>query len=124
MVALLIDVLLIAIVVNFIDHRGNLELVALAIYGAVMWKLRGSTVGGIIFDLRVVRIDGRPVDWETAIVRALGCFLSMVVAGLGSSGSPSTRASRRGTTRSPGRRWCACRRGCRWCEHKSPSEGR
>ncbi len=83
MVALLIDVLLIAIVVNFIDHRGNFELVALAIYGAVMWKLRGSTVGGIIFDLRVVRIDGRPVDWETAIVRALGCFLSMVVAGLG-----------------------------------------
>lgn len=83
MAALLIDVLLIAILVNVIDHRGNLEFVALAIYGAVMWKLRGSTVGGIIFDLRVVRIDGRPVDWETAIVRALACFLSLVVAGLG-----------------------------------------
>jgi uncharacterized RDD family membrane protein YckC len=55
----------------------------LAAYGAVMWKLRGSTVGGIVFDLKVVRLDGRPVDWETAIVRALGCFLSLAVAGLG-----------------------------------------
>ncbi len=83
MVALLIDVLLVSILLNFVGHRGNLELVALAIYGAVMWKLRSSTVGGIIFDLRVVRVDGRPVDWETAIVRALSCFLSLVVAGLG-----------------------------------------
>jgi len=49
----------------------------------VMWKLRGSTVGGIVFDLRVVRVDGRPLDWETAIIRALGCFLSLAVAGLG-----------------------------------------
>ena len=55
----------------------------LAAYGAVMWKLRGSTVGGIVFDLRVVRLDGRAVDWETAIIRALSCFLSLAVAGLG-----------------------------------------
>jgi uncharacterized RDD family membrane protein YckC len=48
-----------------------------------MWKLRGSTVGGIIFDLQVVRLDGRALDWETAIIRALGCFLSLAVAGLG-----------------------------------------
>jgi len=36
-----------------------------------------------VFDLRVVRLDGRAVDWETAIIRALGCFLSLAVAGLG-----------------------------------------
>ena len=64
-------------------HGSHLHLVALATYGAVMWKLRGSTVGGIVFHLQVVRIDGRDVDWETAIVRALGCFLSLAVAGLG-----------------------------------------
>jgi uncharacterized RDD family membrane protein YckC len=57
--------------------------VVLAVYGAVMWKTRGSTIGGSVFDLRVVRLDGRPIDWETAIVRALSCFLSMVVVGLG-----------------------------------------
>jgi len=62
---------------------GNFHLVILAIYGAVMWKLRGATVGGIVFDLHVVRLDGRPIDWETAIVRALGCFLSLFVVFLG-----------------------------------------
>jgi uncharacterized RDD family membrane protein YckC len=48
-----------------------------------MWKLKGTTVGGIVFGLKVARLDGRPVDWATAIVRALGCFLSMVIVGLG-----------------------------------------
>jgi uncharacterized RDD family membrane protein YckC len=62
---------------------GDFHIVVLAVYGAVMWKLRGTTVGGIVFDLHVVRLDGRPLDWETAIVRALGCFLSLAIAGLG-----------------------------------------
>ena len=79
--ALLIDTLLIGFVTSLVSH--DLELFALAVYGAVMWKTRGATVGGIVFDLHVVRQDGRPVDWETAIVRALGCFLSLAVAGLG-----------------------------------------
>lgn len=80
MVALFIDAVLIAILVNWIDH---LMLVALAGYGALMWKLKGATIGGIIFQLRVVRTDGRDIEWETAIVRALSCFLSLVPAGLG-----------------------------------------
>jgi uncharacterized RDD family membrane protein YckC len=33
--------------------------------------------------LQVVRLDGREIDWATAIVRALGCFLSLAAAGLG-----------------------------------------
>jgi uncharacterized RDD family membrane protein YckC len=33
--------------------------------------------------LKVVRRDGRPLDWPTAVVRALGCFPSLMVAGLG-----------------------------------------
>jgi uncharacterized RDD family membrane protein YckC len=48
-----------------------------------MWKLRGATIGGIVFDLQVVRQDGQPIDWVTAIVRALSCFLSLAPAGLG-----------------------------------------
>jgi uncharacterized RDD family membrane protein YckC len=58
-------------------------LLLLATYGAIMWKLKGTTVGGIVCDLKVVRIGGGPLDWGTAVVRALGCFLSLVVAGLG-----------------------------------------
>jgi uncharacterized RDD family membrane protein YckC len=58
-------------------------LITLAIYGAVRWKLKGTTIGGVLCGLQVVRLDGRPVDWGTSIVRALSCFLSLVVLGLG-----------------------------------------
>jgi uncharacterized RDD family membrane protein YckC/cytoskeletal protein CcmA (bactofilin family) len=83
MAALFLDVLLVGFVMSALHHVFQLQLLVLAVYGAIMWKLRGSTVGGIVFDLQVVRLDGRDVDWETAIVRALGCFLSLAVAGLG-----------------------------------------
>lgn len=82
MIALLLDAILIGFLMSVL-HIQHLELLALAAYGAVMWKTRGTTIGGIVLDLRVVRLDGREIDWETAIVRALGCFLSLVVAGLG-----------------------------------------
>jgi uncharacterized RDD family membrane protein YckC len=81
--ALLLDALLVGFLLSVLHHGNHLELLALAVYGAVMWKLRGSTIGGIVFDLRVVRLDGREIDWETAIVRALSCFLSLAIAGLG-----------------------------------------
>ena len=82
--ALLIDALLIGIVLGMLwHHSSRLELLTLAAYGAVMWKIKGTTIGGIVFGLKVVRVDGRPVDWATAIVRALGCFLSLAIMGLG-----------------------------------------
>jgi uncharacterized RDD family membrane protein YckC len=90
MVALLIDVLLIGVFMHITgsffwghDHSSDGFLLLLAIYGALMWKLRGTTVGGIAMDHRVVRLDGRPIEWETAIVRALSCFLSILAVGLG-----------------------------------------
>jgi uncharacterized RDD family membrane protein YckC len=83
MAALLLDVLLVGFVMTLLHPFGNFHIMVLAIYGAVMWKLRGTTVGGIVCDLHVVRLDGRPLDWETAIVRALGCFLSLFVVFLG-----------------------------------------
>ncbi|MFT3906123.1 MAG: RDD family protein [Steroidobacteraceae bacterium] len=87
MAALAIDLVLVSVVLRLVlpdgwhSMRGTLLL--LAVYGAVMWKLRGATVGGIICNLQVVRIDGRELDWATAAVRSLGCFLSLVVAFLG-----------------------------------------
>ncbi len=84
MLALLIDVVLVGFVLSMIGHHGtDGMLLVLAGYGAIMWKLKGTTVGGIICHLQVVRIDGQPVTWETAILRALGCFLSLVAAGFG-----------------------------------------
>ncbi|AWI09773.1 RDD family protein [Ereboglobus luteus] len=80
--ALLIDFVLIAIVAN-VCHMGVLMLPLFAVYCVVMWALRGTTIGGIICGLKVVRLDGRRVDWVTAIVRALGGFISVAPAGLG-----------------------------------------
>ena len=81
--ALLLDAALIGILLHQVYGGANLDLLVLAAYGAVMWKLKASTIGGIICGLKVVRLDGRPIDWPTAIVRALSCFLSLVVVGLG-----------------------------------------
>lgn len=87
MAALLLDIILIAIVGHLLPFGhgdgSHLSLLLLAIYGAVMWKYKGTTIGGIICHLRVVRLDGRAIDWATAAARALGCFLSLAVAGLG-----------------------------------------
>jgi uncharacterized RDD family membrane protein YckC len=83
MAALLLDVILVAVVLHFIDVSGDLFLIFLAAYGAVMWKLRGSTVGGIVCNLAVVRHDGREMDWGTSFVRALSSFLSLIAVGLG-----------------------------------------
>jgi uncharacterized RDD family membrane protein YckC len=80
---LLIDLVLVGLLFGW-SHTGNEpELILLALYGAVMWKLKGATIGGLIFGLRVVRADGREIDWPTAIVRALGCFVSLAAIGLG-----------------------------------------
>jgi uncharacterized RDD family membrane protein YckC len=92
MAALLLDVILVAIISSFLSNLFPLSshvrlradlLPMLAVYGAVMWKLKATTIGGIVLGLKVVRLDDRPIDWGTAIVRALSCFLSLVVVGLG-----------------------------------------
>ena len=83
MVALFIDLVLVSVLVHIVLDSGKAHLLLLAAYGAVMWKFKGATLGGMIFHLHVVRLDGRPMDWSTSIVRALGCFLSLFVAFLG-----------------------------------------
>ncbi len=47
------------------------------------WLWRGTTVGGIVFNLKVVRLDGRAMDPATALVRTLVAFLSVFAMGLG-----------------------------------------
>jgi uncharacterized RDD family membrane protein YckC len=49
----------------------------------VLWALKGTTIGGIVCGLKIVRLDDRKVDWMVAVVRGLAGFLSLAVAGLG-----------------------------------------
>jgi len=79
-----IDGVLVGIALGLLPHfiRGNF-LMVYATYCVIMWALKSTTVGGIVCGLKVVRLDDRPVDWITAIVRALAGFLSLFAAGLG-----------------------------------------
>jgi uncharacterized RDD family membrane protein YckC len=85
--AMAIDAALVGVASEFLtkplDHSAGFFLFLLAAYAAVMWKVKGTTVGGLICHLQVVRVDGRPIDWPTAIVRALGCYVSLIPLGLG-----------------------------------------
>ena len=82
MAAIFIDLILVAMICGP-TGAGAFTLPALAAYGAVMWKIKGTTIGGIVCGLRVVRLDDRSLDWPTVVARALGCFLSLVVFALG-----------------------------------------
>ncbi|MEY4938976.1 MAG: hypothetical protein RIQ93_711 [Verrucomicrobiota bacterium] len=81
--ALLLDVVLLGLIAALLTGGPQLALLGVAAYAAVLWKLKGTTIGGTVCGLKVVRLDDRPIDWGTAVVRVLGCFLSLAVAGLG-----------------------------------------
>ncbi len=84
--AVVLDAILIGMVCGFLSNMWSGFGVFpfwFATYGAVMWATKGTTIGGIICSLKVVRLDDRPLDWGVAIVRTLGGFLSLFVAGLG-----------------------------------------
>jgi uncharacterized RDD family membrane protein YckC/cytoskeletal protein CcmA (bactofilin family) len=81
-----LDFLMIAValgMMGLLENGPGLLFLGVATYCAVMWKLKGTTIGGVICGLKVVRLDDRPVDWGVAIVRALSAFLSLFAAGLG-----------------------------------------
>lgn len=81
--AMWLDLFLLGILATFATQNGSLASFGIAAYTALMWKLKGTTIGGIICNLKVVRLDGREIDWTTAIVRSLACFLSLAALGLG-----------------------------------------
>ncbi|WP_404424538.1 RDD family protein [Nibricoccus sp. IMCC34717] len=77
-----IDIIVVAIALSAL-HLGGFGVLAFTTYCVVLWVLRGATIGGIICGIRVVRLDGQPLDWVSGIVRALGAFVSLAVFGLG-----------------------------------------
>jgi uncharacterized RDD family membrane protein YckC len=86
LLATLLDLALVGIVLGIfplLRHGGGGFPLWIAVYSIVMWATKGTTIGGIICGLRVVRLDDRPVEWSVAVIRGLGAFLSLAVAGLG-----------------------------------------
>lgn len=52
-------------------------------YHIVLWATKGTTVGGLVMRIKVVREDGRPVTTGVAVVRALAGLVSALALFLG-----------------------------------------
>ncbi len=52
-------------------------------YYAGTWMLWGKTIGGTIFDVRVVPAHTRAMSLKSATLRWLGLYLSLATAGIG-----------------------------------------
>jgi uncharacterized RDD family membrane protein YckC len=60
-----------------------IQTVAGALYAMVGWVRFGRTVGGAIVGLRLVRVDGQPVTYGTALIRYLMIFVSFAALCIG-----------------------------------------
>lgn len=78
MSASFLDVIIVAILSAFVGGLPLGFLVALA-YFAGMWTWKGTTIGGIVLNLKVVRLDAQPVTFAVALVRGLASALSVIV---------------------------------------------
>jgi uncharacterized RDD family membrane protein YckC len=85
--AFVLDVILVVIAAQILDlnrhdHDSTVFVLLLA-YHIGFWTWKGTTVGGIICQLRVVRVDGAPLRFADALVRGLSSIFSLAVLGLG-----------------------------------------
>jgi uncharacterized RDD family membrane protein YckC len=83
--AAFLDVVLVGVVSGLANAAGGPSwgpLIALA-YFAGMWTWKGTTVGGIVLNLKVVRLDGSPMTFAAALVRGLAAAFSVIVFFLG-----------------------------------------
>ena len=81
--ATILDLALVGMVMAAVFHRSRWFLLAWVVYHIVLWSWRGTTVGGIVFGLKLVRTDGQPMNFAVALVRLLGAFFSAAALGLG-----------------------------------------
>lgn len=62
---------------------GPFAVVLLVAYYVAMWTWKGTSIGGIVLGLKVVRTDGSPVNFAVALVRSLSSIFSTLVLFLG-----------------------------------------
>jgi uncharacterized RDD family membrane protein YckC len=82
--ATLLDFCLVGAVSAVLSHLiPPIFLLAWIAYHVGMWTWRGTTIGGIVMGIKVVRQDGRPLDFAVALVRSLASVFSALVLFLG-----------------------------------------
>jgi uncharacterized RDD family membrane protein YckC len=83
--AFAIDCVLIGIGVLLFDlsrHDGAFPLMLLA-YHVAFWAWKGTTLGGVVVGLQIVRLDGSPLRPQDAVIRVLCAVLSVATLGIG-----------------------------------------
>jgi uncharacterized RDD family membrane protein YckC len=83
--AFALDVILVLLAYQILDlfRRDSAFFALLLAYHVGFWTWKGTTAGGIICQLRVVRMDSRPLAFADALVRGLAGIFSLAVFGLG-----------------------------------------
>lgn len=88
--ALVLDAIAIGILAQIfnLDHDfdfpiGRVMVLLALIYHVGFWTWRGTTLGGMICQLRVVRVDSKRLEFPESLVRGLTGVFSLAVAGLG-----------------------------------------
>ena len=82
MAAAFLDIVIVGVLSAIVGGLPLGFIVALA-YFVGMWTWKGTTIGGIILKLQVVRTDGAPLTFVVALVRGLAATLSVFVFFLG-----------------------------------------
>jgi uncharacterized RDD family membrane protein YckC len=78
--ATLLDFLLLMLLLRMADKW---FLVIWAAYHVGMWAWKGTTIGGIVMRLKILRLDGQPVDIGVALVRCLSSVFSAAALFIG-----------------------------------------
>lgn len=83
--AFVLDVILVLIAQQLLDltRRDSAIFLLLLAYHIGFWTWKGTTVGGIICQLRLVRVDGARLRFVDALVRGLSSIFSLAVLGIG-----------------------------------------
>jgi uncharacterized RDD family membrane protein YckC len=83
--AFVLDVILVVIAQRLLEltNRDSEFFLLLLAYHIGFWTWKSTTVGGIICQLRVVRVDGARLVFADALVRGLSSIFSLAVVGLG-----------------------------------------
>lgn len=59
-----------------IPITGPLFVLIWAGYHIGMWSWKGTTIGGVVLGIKIVRVDGSPIDFAISFVRCLSSFFS------------------------------------------------
>jgi uncharacterized RDD family membrane protein YckC len=81
--ATVLDYILLGIICAVTWRNDGFFLALVLAYHIGMWVWKGATLGGAIFGLKCVRLDGRQLDWQIGVVRAIASFVSLAPCGLG-----------------------------------------